>query len=332
MSEETKTVEKGSFWSPVLQITIMVTLIVSTILTIFAWPLANATPRSVPIGVASDFPSITAQLQGQLDSADPGAFKLVEYKDLATAKKAVAHREVYGVLVIATHPQVLIASGASPTMAQLITSISIKLGQQFTQANGGHQLIFTPTDLAPLGTKDPRGLGLNAGSLPLIIAGIVVGILGSMRLKRRSQMFAVAGTAGVVAGLSIVAILNLWLGSLQGNYFLEVLVVAVGIAAVSLTVMGAAVIGKRAGLITVIAVFFIVGNPLSGVALPEELYPSDLGSLGQKLPLGAEVNLLRRISYFPEADTTVQWVTLGVWLAIGALLVYLSGIRKPKTD
>jgi hypothetical protein len=332
MSEETTTTTQGSFWAPVIQISLMVTVIVSTILTIFAWPLASATPRNVPIGVTSQFANIVSGLQGQLDSADPGAFKLIEYKDVATAKSAVAHREVYGVIVIASQPEVILATGASPAMAQIITNISVKLGQQLTQANGGHQLIFAPTDLAPLGTKDPRGLGLSAGSLPLIVAGIVVGILGSMRLRSRAQKFAVSGIAGVVAGLSIVAILNLWLGSLQGNYFLEVLVVAVGIAAVSLTVMGAAAIAKRAGLLTVIGLFFIVGNPLAGVSLPEELYPSDLGSFGQKLPLGAEVNLLRRISYFPEASTLTQWLTLVAWLVVGAALVYFSGFRKAKQD
>jgi len=329
MSQETK---KVSFWAPVLQISIMVTVIVSTILTIFAWPVATATPHKLPIGVSSTDPNVASVLQTNFDETQPGAFKFIDYKSVAEAKRAISHREVYGALILNRKAQVLIASGASPAVAQLLTSISVKLGQQLTQGNGGHQLIFESVDLAPLGTKDPRGAGLSAGSLPLIIAGIVVGILGSMRLKRRAQKFAVAGIAGVAASLSIVAILNLWLGSLQGNYFLEALVVAVGIAAVALTVMGAAGIAKRAGLLTIIGLFFIVGNPLAAVSMPEEFYPSDLATFGQLLPLGAEVNLLRRISYFPEASTLTQWLTLVGWLAIGAALVYFSGFRKAKQD
>jgi hypothetical protein len=96
--------------------------------------------------------------------------------------------------------------------------------------------------------------------------------------------------------------------------------------------MGGAGLAKRAGLLAVIGIFFIVGNPLAGVALPEELYPSGLGVFGQYLPLGAEVNLLRRISFFPEASTLTQWLTLVGWLAIGAALVYFSGFRKAKQD
>jgi hypothetical protein len=42
------------------------------------------------------------------------------------------------------------------------------------------------------------------------------------------------------------------------------------------------------------------------------------------LPLGAEVNLLRRISFFNFADTSDQWATLLVWLFIGAALLLLA--------
>jgi hypothetical protein len=213
----------------------------------------------------------------------------------------------------------------------LLENLSLKLGAQLTALGGSDVVSFTVEDLAPLGTKDPRGAGLAAGSLPLIIAGIVVGLLGSMRLRKTSQKFLVAGLAATLASFSIVSILNLWLGSLLGNYFLEVLVVAVGIASVSLCVMGAAALAGRAGMLSVIGLFFIIGNPISGVGLPQELYPTGLGVFGQYLPLGAEVNLLRRISYFPEASTVTQWAVMGTWLAVGVLLVLLAGMRKPKT-
>ena len=319
------------FMAPVVQISVMVTVIVSVILTIFAWPVATASPKNIPVGVTAAQAGLVQGVKAQFEEQQPGVFNFIEYKDLEAAKAAIAKREIYGALVLTETPQMLVASGASPAMTQILTSMSVQLGAQLTAANGIQVINFAVEDLAPLGTKDPRGLGLNAGSLPLIIAGIVVGLLGSMRLRKTGQRFAVAGIAGTLAAFSIVAILNLWLGSLVGNYFLEVLVVAVGIAAVSLTVMGAAALAGRAGLLSVIGLFFIIGNPISGVGLPQELYPTGLGVLGQYLPLGAEVNLLRRISYFPEASTVTQWSVLGAWLAVGALLVILAGLRKPKT-
>ena len=319
------------FMAPVVQISVMVTVIVSAILTIFAWPVATASPKNIPVGVTAAQPGLVQGVKVQFEEQQPGVFNFIEYKDLEAAKTAIAKREVYGALVLTQTPQMLVASGASPAMTQILTSMSVQLGAQLTAANGIQVINFAVEDLAPLGTKDPRGLGLNAGSLPLIIAGIVGGLLGSMRLRKTGQRFAVAGIAGTLAAFAMVAILNLWLGSLLGNYFLEVLVVAVGIAAVSLTVMGAAALAGRAGMLSVIGLFFIIGNPISGVGLPQELYPTGLGVLGQYLPLGAEVNLLRRISYFPEASTVTQWSVLGAWLAAGALLVVLAGLRKPKT-
>jgi hypothetical protein len=88
--------------------------------------------------------------------------------------------------------------------------------------------------------------------------------------------------------------------------------------------MGATALAGRAGMLTTIGLFFIIGNPLSGVALAPELYPGGLGAFGQLLPLGAEVNLLRRISFFNFADTSAQWATLLVWLFIGAALLLLA--------
>jgi hypothetical protein len=322
------TPEKASFIKPVIQIAVMVTVIVSTILTIFAWPVATATPKNIPVGITSAVPNLAQGVQAQFDQQQPGAFKFIEYKDLASAKAAIAHREVYGALVLTEEPQMLIASGASPAMAQLLTNISVQLGAQITAANGVSAINFAIEDLAPLGTKDPRGAGLAAGSLPLIIAGIVVGLLGSMRLRRTSQKFLVAGLAATLASFSIVSILNLWLGSLQGNYFLEVAVVALGIAAVSLVVMGAAALAGRVGLLLIIGLFFIIGNPIAGVSMPVELYPTGFGAFGQYLPLGAEIHLLRSVSYFPEASTVTQWATLGGWLALGVLLLVIAPERK----
>lgn len=333
MSEEQNVVstpEKASFLKPVIQIAVMVTVIVSAILTIFAWPVATATPKNLPVGVTSTVPNLTQGIQTQFDQQQPGAFKFIEYKDIASAKNAIAHREVYGALVLTDDAKMLIASGASPVIAQLLENLSLKLGAQLTALGGSNVVSFTVEDLAPLGDKDPRGAGLAAGSLPLIIAGIVVGLLGSMRLRTRSQKFLVAGLAATLASFAMVAILNLWLGSLQGNYFLEVAVVALGIAAVSLTVMGAAALAGRVGLLVVIGLFFIIGNPVAGVSMPVELYPTGFGTFGQYLPLGAEVNLLRSVSYFPEASTVTQWATLGGWLALGALLLVIAPARKPK--
>ncbi|MSY62889.1 MAG: hypothetical protein F2662_01930, partial [Actinobacteria bacterium] len=193
------------FMAPVIQISVMVTVIVSAILTIFAWPVATSTPKNIPVGVTAVQPGLIQGLKVQFEEQQPGVFNFIEYKDLDAAKAAIAQREVYGALVLTQTPQMLVASGASPAMTQILTSMSVQLGAQLTAANGIQVINFAVEDVAPLGTKDPRGLGLNAGSLPLIIAGIVVGLLGSMRLRKTGQRFAVAGIAGTLAAFAMVA-------------------------------------------------------------------------------------------------------------------------------
>jgi len=309
---------------PVFVIAATVTVIVSAILTIFAWPLANATPHDLPIGLVSPSAQFTQSLEGELNKAEPGAFKFTEYKTKDLASNAILERQIYGAIVINDKPEVIVASGANATVAQLLNNISVQLSEQLTASQNIKALVIPVNDVAPLTSRDPRGLGLNAGSLPLVIAGIVVGILGSIRLRRTRQKFAVAAIAGTVASLAIVSILNLWLGSLAGNFWLEALVVAVSIAAVSTSVMGATALAGGAGMLGAIALFFIIGNPLSGVALAPEFYPGGLGDFGQLLPLGAEINLLRRISFFNFADTSAQWGTLIAWLIIGTGMLLLA--------
>ena len=322
--------EASGLWAPVIKIALMVTVIVSVILTVFAWPVVSATPKNLQVGITSTVAGLADGIQEEFDRQRPGVFNFVDYPDLAAAKKAVQKREVYGALVLTETPTMLIASGASPVVAQLLTNLSIELGSQITASYGIEDINFVVEDLAPLGTKDPRGAGLAAGSLPLIIAGIVVGLLGSMRLKRTRQKLAVSAIAGVTVGLAMVSILNLWLGSLQGNFFVEVLVVGLGVAAVATTVMGASALFGRGGLLGVVGLFFIIGNPLSAVGVPTEFYPGSLGLFGQYLPLGAELQLLRSVSYFPEASTVNQWLTLGAWLIVGILLLALARKIKPR--
>ena len=323
-AQNPKPAQDASLWRPVAVIAATVTVVVSVILTVFAWPLATSNPHDLPIGIVSPSTQFTQSLEGELNKAEPGAFKFTEYKTKDLASNAILERQIYGAIVVSNSPEVLVASGANATVAQLLNNISVQLSEQLTASQGIKALVIPVSDLAPLTSRDPRGLGLNAGSLPLVIAGLVVGILGSIRLRRTRQKFAVAALAGITASLAIVAILNLWLGSLAGNFWLESLVVAVSIAAVATSVMGATALAGRAGMLTTIGLFFIIGNPLSGVALAPELYPGGLGAFGQLLPLGAEVNLLRRISFFNFADTSAQWGTLIAWLIIGTGMLLLA--------
>jgi len=64
----------------------------------------------------------------------------------------------------------------------------------------------------------------------------------------------------------------------------------------------------------------LVGNPISGAAMPAEFLPWHWGAIGQWLPPGASATLLRDVSYFPDADASAAWLALALWAGAGVLL------------
>ncbi len=325
-SFEAKPSSVAEFLKPVVQIAVMMTVIVSVILTLFAWPLANAKPSHVPIGMVGSSAAVTG-LTAAFEKKEPGAFDLVVFPNRDAAAAAIGKREVYGAIVLTDQPEILTASAASASITVILNQLAVSFAQQAMTNQGTQVLVIPVQDLAALPAGDPRGMGLNAGSLPLVIAGIVAALLATMRLRRISQRFALIGLVSITASLAMTSILHLWLGSLVGNFWLEALVIAVSIIAVASTLLGLATWLGRMGLVAGIIFVFLIGNPLSGGGIPVEYYPAGLGSIGQLLPLGAELNLLKRISFFPNADTFQQWFTLLTWMAFG-LLAMGSGYFK----
>src|SRR5215207_6438062 len=92
-------------------------LAVALVLTLFAWPSARLEPRDLPVGVAGLSGAATAVVQ-QLERRG-GAFDVHRYADEAAARAAIEDRDVYGAFVpTAAAPKVLVASAASPAVAQ----------------------------------------------------------------------------------------------------------------------------------------------------------------------------------------------------------------------
>jgi hypothetical protein len=75
---------------------VAVPLITALVLTLFAWPNARLEPRELPIGVAGPEPAV-ATIEQRL-AAQEGAFEVHRYADEASAREAIADREVYGAL------------------------------------------------------------------------------------------------------------------------------------------------------------------------------------------------------------------------------------------
>ena len=287
----------------------------------FAWPASRTDPRDLPVVVAGS-PAAVAGLTERVAAAHPGALAFTRVPDGERAREALRDRDAYGaVLLGGAQPRVLVASAASPTVSQLMSSL----------ADGMDGSTGAPVeDVVATGSDDPRGAFLSAGLLPLVMTSVIAGAALALVVGSGAWRAAGVGLLAVVGGLGVTGVGHA-LGGLQGTYVLEAGVVALTVVAVAGTVAGAGSLVGHAGIPPVAIVMMLLGNPLSGASSAPEMLPQPWGSLGQLLPPGAGSQALRSVTYFNGVGAATPLLILSVWAAAGLGLVALAGLRARRT-
>ena len=183
------------------------------------------------------------------------------------------------------------------------------------------------TDVVPLSDDDPRGTGFTAALFPILLGGMIGGIGISIAVTGAMRRVLAVTVYSVVGGGILLGILHFWFGTIQGDWLLEGGTLALSIAAIAAPITGFVAVLGRAGITLGPVLMMLVGNPISGAALPGEFLPWNWGEIGQWLPPGASATLLRDISYFPDADPSAAWLALGIWAAAGVLLSIVGHTR-----
>ena len=192
----------------------MVLAVVIAIVAIaFALPAARSKPHDVPIGAAGP-QAASGQVADVLEQNAPGAFEITYYPGEAALRDAIRNRDVYGGISFGPDGRtLLIATGASPTVAQLLSQVGNGIAQ-----HAGVQL--RTEDLAPPTADDPRGAGLAASALPITLAGLLPAIALVLVLRREVwTRFAAAVVFAGLAGWTIAALLRYVLGSIDANFW-----------------------------------------------------------------------------------------------------------------
>lgn len=307
-------------------IIIGITAVLAILAIAFALPASRSGPHDVPIGAAGPT-AAGGQISAMLDQKAPGAFAVTYYPSEAALTDAIRHRDVYGGIALPSQPggeaTLLIASGGSPAVAQLLT----QLGNEVGHRTG---IPLRTQDLAPLPPRDPRGAGLAASALPITLATFVPAIALVMVLRREIwTRFAAAVIFAGVAGLTIAAVLRYVLGSIDQNFWGVAGALTLGVAAGLLFILGLGSLFGKAGLALGGVLALLVGNPLSGLSSAPELLPTGWGQLGQMLPQGATATMLRSAAAFDGAGATTALVVLACWALAGAALVVVAALRRP---
>jgi hypothetical protein len=301
------------------------TLAVSLMLLAFAAPAVNSGAHDLPVAVSGPDAAV-AKLEAALEANGPGAFEVTTRADADEVANAITERDAVGGISI-TPDGVLIqtASAAGAPYAPLLKSVGAGLAAQ------GQSVTYT--DLVPLTEDDPAGSGLTALALPLAFGGMISAV-GLVTLFKHSRTLRVLGSIGfsVVAGIVITAILQFWLGSIDGSFWLTATGVALGIAAISLVVLGLESLLGYPGLGIGAVVMVFIANPLSGLATGPWWLPQPWGAIGQFLPIGAAGTVIRSAAFFDGAGAGRALLVLGVWIAVGLTLVALSARRATRDD
>lgn len=305
-----------------IAIVVGLTVVLAVIAIAFALPAARTQPHDVPIGAAGPQ---AGQVAGLLEQKSPGAFDVTTYPDVAALSDAIRNRDIYGGIAVGPDgPTLLIATGASPIVAQLLTQVGNGIAQQ-----AGMPL--RTDDLAPPTADDPRGTGLAASVLPLTLAGLLPAIALVLLLKDAPlTRFAATAVFSGLAALTITSILRYVLGSIEQNLWGVAAGLTLGLLAASLTVLGLGSLFGRVGLAIGSLAAVLLGNPFSGLNSAPEMLPSGWGALGQLLPQGANATLLRSTAFFDGAGASTAITVLTCWVVAGAVMIAIAALRNKR--
>lgn len=340
-------------------------IVVAVIVMAFSWPSVTSEPKNLPIAISGSDQSVS-QVETAIDENAGGAIDLQRVDDRAAAVTAIEQREVYGAVVLGDAPtdapEVLIASAANASVAQLLTTLAGELQTQIDQqvsaqleaglqqaaatiqalASGQAppagamppgaapempQITVVVTDIVPFADTDSRGVGLAVTMFPLVLGGMIGGIGITFLVIGAVRRVVAVIVYSAVAGLLLTGILQGWYGALQGDFWLNTTAVSLALLAIAAPITGLVAVLGRPGIAIGAATFVLVANPISAATVPIEFLAEPWGAIGQWFPPGAAATLLRDLSYFPDANTVFPWLVLIGWSAAGILLSLIGHFR-----
>ncbi len=328
-------------------------LLVGILVLAFSWPAATAKAQNLPVGISGPSAQVT-QLEEALARQNPSPFALQNVASRADAVSKIQQREIYGAILLGSQPEVLLSSAASPVAAQALRAVGTQLQTQISTAvqqaleaklqgivaalkSGQVPALgesaasaaptVTVTDVVPLAAADPNGSGLAVAAFPLVLGGILGGVLISLLVAGAIRRLVSVAALAVGGGVAVAAVLQSWFGILQGSFALNALAIGLSMAATAALIVGLNALIGPAGIGVGAFITMLIANPIAGATMPWQFVPAPWGAVGQFFVPGAANTLVRSLSYFPDAATAAQWLTLAAWLTAGVILAIIGHFR-----
>lgn len=355
-----------SSWLKVISTSVLASLVVALVVLAFTWPTKTMEAKNLPVSIAG--PEVTvSQFEQSLKDKGIETFELKQASSREEAEQQIKQRETYGAIIFTegAAPEVLTAPAANTASTQMLNGVATQLNAQIQQKAlaaktealtqavqaGGEQgaqaaaqleqmkvqseqasaMAVKTTAVVPLSESDSSGTGLAIAAFPLVMGGIIGGMLSLTLINGTWRRFATATLYAVIGGALTALILSTWFGFIPGDF--ATLWAAFGatyLATASFMIGFGSLLVPAAGLGLGAVVTMFIGNPISGASMPSAFLPGVWGQIGQMLVPGASSTLLRSIAYFPEVATSDQWLVLGSWIAFGLLAGVIGWALKER--
>ncbi|MET0726638.1 MAG: hypothetical protein ABWY36_09850 [Leifsonia sp.] len=349
-------------WARAIGVAIGASVIVALVVLAFIWPTITSSIKAFPIGVTGEEAAVTA-FTDALDENAEGRFDVVSLDSRDEAVDQIESREIYGAVVIGQEPEVLTATAGGAVQTQVMAQLQAQLQTQVNamtaqgvqaaieQANAAAaagqlspeaaQAIIGKavsaqaptvalTDVVPLAETDPRGVGFAAAAFPMVLGGMVGGILISRVVVGGWRRLTSIVAYSVIAGFVLTGILQGWFGILQGDFLVNTAAVALTLLGTGSLIVGSTALFGRVGIAIGAVITMFIGNPISAATQPVQFLPEPWGTIGQFFVPGASVTLLRDLSYFPEAPQLTSWLVLTAWALLGVVLMLVGHFRNQE--
>jgi hypothetical protein len=162
-----------------------------------------------------------------------------------------------------------------------------------------------------------------------VLGGILLGLaavfLAPTTLLRAGLVFA----GSLLAGLAAIAIVQGWLGVVEGPWLLNAAVLSLIVLAIAIVVAGFEALLGTVGIALAALAMILIGNPFSGVSTAPEMLPQPVGAIGQLMPPGAGGNLLRSTAFFDGAGAGGHLAVLVAWAVLGSAALMAAARKRP---
>lgn len=289
----------------------------------FHHPSPNHFPVAI-VGPQSQVQPLVNALQSSQGSALD--VRSVESKD--DAEQLLRDRDIYAAYIPGAHSATLLVASAS---SEIATSVSAKIFDKVAAQEG---VSLTTVDVVALPEQDPLGQNgfffIVALSVAAYGSGIAIAAAGA-RARRRIRYLCVG--IGTLAISTLITLVAYWCFDMfDGNFWSVWALSLVYVGAVVSFCVGAHTFTSRMSTLVFAGLFVALNFTSSGGVVPPSLQPALFGHLHDFWIGSGAVEAIRNLSYFPALGLGRELFILFTWLAVGIILLALSGWYEARKE